>query len=112
MLKAVAFSKNAEADVRLERIMKRIATVIFTIIVALLIARFFILHQVDPTVLDAIAEGTSEEEVALILGKPTSVETNASHWVKWHYDRVPCVYCEVVLDFDNQGEYRGRFHDH
>ena len=91
---------------------KKSVIIICVVSIALFVARFFTLHQVDPKVLDAIAGGTSEEEVEMILGKPTSVETNVSLWVKWNYHRVPCVYCEVVLDFDNHGKYRGRFHDH
>ena len=87
---------------------------IITICVAaimLAFARFMMIHQVDPKTLDAIAEGASEQEVEMILGKPTSVETNASQWTKWYYRRVVGVYCEVILDFDNHGRYRGRFHD-
>lgn len=91
---------------------KKTVIVICGVVMALLVARFFILHQVDPVMLDGLNEGLSEQAVEAILGKPTSISTNTSQWTKWRYDRVAGVYCEVVLDFDNQGKYRGRFHDH
>lgn len=91
---------------------KKTVILICIAVISLIVARFLVLHQVDPKALDAIAEGSSDQEVEMILGKPTSVETNASQWTKWHYRRAACVYCEVVLDFDSHGRYRGRFHDH
>jgi outer membrane protein assembly factor BamE (lipoprotein component of BamABCDE complex) len=92
--------------------MRKMVITLSVAVVALLIVRFVLLHQVDAKALDAIAEGTSEADVEKILGKPTLVTTNDSQWTKWHYHRHQCVYCEVVLDFDNHGRYRGRFHDH
>ncbi len=90
---------------------KKTAIAICVVVVAL-IGRFVALHQVDPRALDAIPEGTTDQEVEMILGEPASVETNASQWTEWHYDRHPCIYCEVVLFFDDHGRYRSRFHDH
>jgi hypothetical protein len=91
---------------------KKLTIVICAAVVTLFVARFFALHQVNPAKLDALDEGLSEKAVEAILGKPTSISTNTSQWTKWRYDRVVGVYCEVVLDFDNHGKYRGRFHDH
>jgi outer membrane protein assembly factor BamE (lipoprotein component of BamABCDE complex) len=91
--------------------MKKIVIAICVAVVAILVVRFFTLHQVDTVALESIPEGASEADVESILGKPSLVETNSSQWAKWHYCKHHGVYCEVILDFDNRGRYRGRFHD-